>query len=174
MSRLDPSLTQIADDAFIAEGTTVVGDVHIGSASSVWFGTVMRGDVEKIRIGARTNIQDNSVVHADVGFPCVIGDDVTVGHRCIVHGAQVGDGALIGMGAIVMNGAKIGARSLVAAGALVPEGKEFPEGVLIMGAPAKVKRELNEMELESLKFSSSHYVANGQEYRRQGFGRKNA
>jgi len=168
--RLDPDLTHIAPDAFVAANATVLGDVHVGAKASIWFGTVIRGDVEEIRIGDETNIQDNSVIHADTGYPCHIGSQVTIGHRCIIHGAKIGDRALIGMGATVMNGAQIGKDTIVAAGALIPENKTFPDGVLIVGVPGKVKRELSEGELSLLQASAAHYVANGQAYEAKGHG----
>lgn len=156
----------IADDAFVAPGATVIGDVQLGARSSVWFGAVLRGDVERLTIGRSTNIQDNCVLHSDPGAPLVLGDDVTVGHMAVLHGCHVGDAALIGIGAIVMNRARIGARSIVGAGALVTEGKEFPEGVLIMGSPAKVARSLTEEELARLPESARRYAERAQLYRR--------
>jgi carbonic anhydrase/acetyltransferase-like protein (isoleucine patch superfamily) len=167
--RLDPKLTQIAADAFVALNAIVVGDVHVGSESSVWFGVVIRGDVESVRIGARTNIQDNSVLHADAGFPCLIGHGVTVGHRSIVHGARVGDNVLIGMGATVMNGAVIGADSIVGANALITEGKEIPPRSLVMGVPARIVRELTDEEVAGIRLSAEHYVLNGRAYKAAGY-----
>jgi carbonic anhydrase/acetyltransferase-like protein (isoleucine patch superfamily) len=156
----------VAADAFVAPGATVVGDVHIGPQSSVWFGAVLRGDVERLTIGRATNIQDNSVLHADPGAPLVIGDEVTVGHMVMLHGCRIGDSALIGIGAIVMNRARIGARCIVGAGSLVTEGKEFPDGVLILGTPARVLRKLTDAELAHLTESAQRYAERGQLYRR--------
>ena len=167
--KLDPEFTQIAPDAFVAHNAVVVGDVHIGSESSVWFGVVIRGDVSQVRIGARTNIQDNSVVHADPGFPCLIGDGVTVGHRAIVHGARVANNVLIGMGAIVMNGAAIAEDCIIGAGALITEGKEIPPRSLVLGVPAKVVRELTEEEVYRIRISAAQYVHNGRRYRAAGY-----
>lgn len=167
--RLDSALTKIAPDAFVANNATVLGDVHLGPQASVWFGVVIRGDTEEIRIGARTNIQDNSVVHADPAYPTHIGEDVTVGHRAIVHGAKVGDRCLIGMGAIVMNGAIIGEDSIVGAGALVREGMIVPPGSLLLGIPAKVVRQLDEPQKQLNKMSAIHYVESGQAYKKAGF-----
>lgn len=158
-------LTKVHESAFVAPGTTVLGDVEIGEDASIWYGTVVRGDVERIRVGARTNVQDNSVLHADAGFPCVLGEGVTVGHRCIVHGAEVGDHALVGMGAIVMNGAKVGSESLIGAGALIPEGMEIPPRSLVIGFPGKVRRELTDAEVAALHESAAHYVANGKAHK---------
>jgi carbonic anhydrase/acetyltransferase-like protein (isoleucine patch superfamily) len=133
----------------------VVGDVHLGEESSVWYGAVLRGDTEPIRVGARTNIQDGCVLHADPGYPAIVGDDCVVGHNAIVHGCVVEDGCLIGMGATVLNGARIGEGSIVAAGALVPEGKEFPPRSLIVGIPAKRAKDVSEEQEESLLTESS-------------------
>lgn len=164
--RLDPSLTRVHPSAFVAPGVVIVGDVHVGAQSSVWFGTVIRGDVAEIRIGERTNVQDGSVVHADEGIPCTIGNGVTIGHKCIIHGATVEDGSLVGMGAIVMNNAVIGAESVIGAGALVTQGKVIPPRSLCVGSPARVVRSLNDAEIGDLRASARHYVAAGQAYKR--------
>ena len=166
---LDRHLTKIAKDAFVAANATVIGNVHLGAQASVWFGTVIRGDTEEIRVGARTNIQDNSVVHADPAFPCIIGEDCTIGHRAIVHGAIVGDRVLIGMGAIVMNGAVIGEDTIIGAGALIREGMKVPAGSLVLGIPGKVARELGEHEKQMLRMSAIHYVESGQAYKAAGY-----
>src|SRR5436190_701182 len=121
--RLDPALLRVDPTAWIASTATVLGDVHVGRDATIWYGAVIRGDVEEIRIGAETNIQDGSILHADAGFPCVIAERVTVGHRALIHGARVERNALIGMASVIMNGAVIGAESVVGAGALVPERK---------------------------------------------------
>lgn len=162
---LDTRMPQIAEDAYIAPAATVVGDVHIGSRASVWFGAVLRGDVERLTIGRDSNIQDNAVLHSDPGAPLVLGDGVTVGHMAMLHGCHIADGALIGIGAIVMNHARVGARSIVGAGALLTEGKEFPAGVLIVGSPAKVSRTLTEAEIARLGESARRYVERAQLYR---------
>lgn len=156
---------KIAEDVFLAPNVTVIGDVEIGRQSSIWFGTVIRGDVHYIRIGDRTNIQDNSVVHVTTNMhPTIVGDDVTVGHRAILHGCTIEDGALIGMGAIVMDRAVIGSGALVAAGALVTEGTEIPPGTLALGAPARPIRELKRAESERLQASSHHYARLAHQY----------
>ncbi|MCK6371109.1 MAG: gamma carbonic anhydrase family protein [Gammaproteobacteria bacterium] len=149
---------RIADDAYIAPSATIIGDVHIGAAASVWFGAVLRGDVERITIGSGSNVQDNSVLHSDPGAPLVLGDRVTVGHMVTLHGCHVGDEALIGIGAVVLNHARIGARSVVGAGALVTEGKEFPDGVLILGSPARLARPLTAEELARFHSAADRYV----------------
>lgn len=166
--RLAPESTRIDDTAWVAPNATVLGDVRLGAQVTVWYGSVIRGDVESIRVGARTNVQDLSVLHADEGFPCELGVGVTIGHRCIVHGAKVGDHALIGMGAVLMNGVEVGAESLVGAGALVPEGRTIPPRSLALGAPAKVVRTLTDEEVERLHLSAAHYVESGQAYRASG------
>ncbi len=156
--RLDPALLKLHPTAFVARGAALMGDVHLGEEASVWFGAVVRGDTESIRIGARANIQDNAVIHADPGFPTEIGEGVTVGHRCIVHGATIGAGSLLGMGAIVMNGAVIGERCLVGAGALITSGKQIPPGMLVLGSPARPLRALRPEELDEIAGASRHYV----------------
>ncbi len=125
--------------AFVAPGAYLVGWVEVGEGASVWFGAVLRGDLERVVVGPGSNVQDGAVLHADPGFPCVLEARVTVGHRAVVHGAWVGEGALIGMGAVVLNGARIGPGAVVGAGAVVPSGMEVPEGHLVLGVPARVK-----------------------------------
>lgn len=156
---------RIADSAWVADSAEVMGDVVLGEEVSLWFGVVARGDTAAIRIGAQTNIQDLSVLHADVGMPLTIGSGVTVGHKAMLHGCTVGDDSLIGIGAVVLNGAKIGKGCLVGAGSLVTEGKEFPDGAMIMGTPAKVVRQLTPEQLQGLRDSARHYVANAQRFK---------
>ena len=162
--RVDPS-------AFLAAGVVVLGDVTIGAEASLWFHAVARGDTEAIRIGARTNIQDGAILHADPGFPCEIGSGVTVGHGAIVHGAAVEDDALIGMRAVVLNGARIGAGSVVGAGAVVPSGLVVPPRSLVLGVPAKVERELGVAVLEKNRKTADHYVEAAKAYRAAGLHR---
>jgi carbonic anhydrase/acetyltransferase-like protein (isoleucine patch superfamily) len=154
-----------ADRVFIADSASVIGDVTLGDEANVWFGAVLRGDNDRIVIGARTNIQDHCVLHVDPNYPLDVGADCTIGHRAILHGCTIGEGALIGMGAIVLNGARIGRNSLVGAGALVTEGKEFPEGVLIVGSPARVVRNLSEDQLGWGRSIAAKYVLRGRSYR---------
>ena len=144
-------------DAWVAPGATVVGAVTIGPASSVWYAAVLRGDGNRIDVGARTNIQDGCVLHADPGVPLTLGDGISVGHRAVLHGCTVGDDTLVGMGAVVLNGARIGPRCLVAAGALVLEGVEIPAQSLVAGAPAKVRRPLTDDEVERLRANAATY-----------------
>ncbi len=155
---------QIAASAFVADSAQVMGEVHIGADASIWFGTVIRGDTSTIRIGKGSNIQDGSVLHADVGKPLFIGDNVTAGHMVMLHGCTIGDETLIGIGAVVLNGAVIGKNCLVGAGSLVTEGKVFPDGSMIVGSPAKVVRELTPEQIEGIRQSAKHYIANAKNY----------
>lgn len=156
---------RIAEDAFIAPDAYIIGDVEIGPGASVWFGCVIRGDIGPIRIGARTNLQEHTMVHLDEGSPTILGDDVTVGHRAIIHGTRVGDGSLIGMGSIVMSFTTVGTGSIVAAGALVPEHTEIPDHALAMGVPAKVRRDVTGDERAELIAQANRYFQRGQEFR---------
>ncbi|MEU3840258.1 gamma carbonic anhydrase family protein [Streptomyces sp. NPDC028635] len=149
---------KVADEAFVAPTASVIGDVTLRAGASVWYGAVLRGDVERISVGAQSNIQDNCTLHADPGFPVTIGERVSVGHNAVVHGATVEDDCLIGMGATVLNGAVIGAGSLVAAQALVPQGMVVPPGSLVAGVPAKVRRELSEEERQGVTLNGTMYA----------------
>jgi gamma-carbonic anhydrase len=158
-------LPQIATDVFIAPGAWVIGDVVIGERSSIWFNTVVRGDVNFIRIGSETSVQDNSTLHVTAPkFPLHIGNRVVIGHKATVHGCIVEDECLIGMGAIILDGAKIGRGSVIAAGALIPPGCEIPPESLVMGSPAQVKRKTGEADREMIRKSWSHYVELAAEY----------
>ena len=163
--QLDGIQPTLHPSAWVADSASVIGQVHLAENASVWFGVVIRGDTELITVGAGTNIQDGSVLHADVGQPLVIGARVTVGHQVMLHGCTIGDASLIGIQAVVLNGAKIGNHCLVGAGALVTEGKTFADGSLILGSPAKAVRLLTEAEIEALKASAGHYVQNAARYR---------
>lgn len=149
---------------WVAPSADLIGSVTLSENASVWFNSVLRGDQDTIRIGAGSNIQDGSVLHTDPGIPLVVGDFVTVGHKVMLHGCEIGDQSLIGIGSIILNGAKIGAQSLVGAGSLITEGKEFPPGSLIVGAPAKVVRELTVDERKTLKMAAEHYVDNARRF----------
>ena len=157
---LDDRHPELAQDGscWIAPGARVIGHVRLGANVGIWFGAVLRGDNELLDIGADTNVQDQVMIHSDLGFP------VTIGHRAIVHGCSVGDNSLIGMGAIVLNGARIGRDCLIGAGALIPEGREIPDGSLVMGTPGKVVRALDEAAIEKLRRSAMGYVANLQRF----------
>ena len=153
------NVPKIAASAYIDPSAQVIGDVVVGERSSIWPNVTARGDVNSIRIGAETNIQDNSVLHCDAGlYPLNIGSRVTVGHLAMIHGCTIEDDCLIGIGAVVLNGAKIGRGSVVAAGAVVPEGMEVPPQSMVMGVPAKVKRPLTEAERERFSQNAKHYV----------------
>ncbi|WP_306114047.1 MULTISPECIES: gamma carbonic anhydrase family protein [unclassified Roseovarius] len=152
-------------DYWVAPGAHVIGNVVLESATSIWFGSTLRGDNEVIHIGAGTNVQENTVMHTDMGYPLVIGQGCTIGHKAMLHGCALGDNTLIGMGATVLNGAKIGNNCLIGAGALITEGKEIPDGSLVMGVPGKVVRELDAAAIEGLKKSAAHYQARMRQFR---------
>ena len=168
----DKQLNKDNLDFWVAPNAVVIGDVSLKKNASVWFGSVLRGDNDPIILGENSNIQDNSVCHTDDGMPLIIGDNVTVGHKVILHSCTVGDNSLIGMGSTVLNKAKIGNNCLVGANALVTEGKEFPDNSLIVGSPAKVKRELTDMEKKIIELSALHYVENMKRYRKDLIKRK--
>lgn len=163
--QLDDKAPQVHPSAWVADSAQVMGDVVLAEDSSVWFGTVIRGDTATITVGAGTNIQDGSVLHADEGLPLTVGAHVTVGHQVMLHGCTVGDGSLIGIGAVVLNGARIGKHCLVGAGSLVTEGKVFPDGSMILGSPAKVVRQLTPAQIEMLERSAQNYVRNARRFR---------
>ena len=150
---------------FVAPGAHVIGKVRIGEDASVWFNAIVRGDTDLIDIGARANIQDGCILHTDPGFALTIGADATIGHRVILHGCTIGEGALIGMGATILNGAKIGKNCLVGANALVTEGKEFPDNSLIVGAPAKAVRTLDEKGAGAGRMIAAVYAARAKKFR---------
>lgn len=155
----------IDPQAWLAPTATVIGSVTLAAGSSIWYNAVVRGDDEQIRVGERSNVQDGAVIHADPGFPCTLGTDVTVGHNATLHGATVGNRSLIGLAAVVLNGAVIGDRCLVAAGALIPEGAHFDDDMLIVGAPAVAKRRLRPEETALLTENADEYVINANRHR---------
>ena len=157
---------RIAPSAWVADSATVIGRVSLGEGASIWFGAVLRGDNEWITVGARSNVQECSVLHTDMGSPLTLGDDVTVGHQVMLHGCTVGDGSLIGMQAVVLNGARIGKNCLVGAGSVVTEGKEFPDNSLIFGSPAKLVREITPEQVARMRLGAAHYVENAQRHQR--------
>lgn len=161
----DRAVQLLGDEYFIAENATVIGSVEIHDRASVWFNVVVRGDCDLISIGEGSNVQDGAVLHTDPGFELRIGKDVTVGHQAMLHGCEVGDGSLIGIGAVVLNGARIGRGCLIGANALVPEGMEIPDGSLVVGSPAKIKRQLSEEQQQGLLENARHYVENMRRYR---------
>ncbi len=163
--RLHDRQPQVDESAWVAPSASVLGSVELGAESSVWFGAVLRSDTELVRVGRRSNVQDNSVVHADPGFPTTIGEGVTVGHLVMLHGCTIGDGSLIGIGSVILNGARVGQNCLVGARSLITEGKVFPDGSLIMGAPAVVVRPLTPEQIAGLHRAAEHYVANSRRAR---------
>lgn len=149
---------------WVAPNATVLGNVILHPGASIWFNAVLRGDNDPITIGANSNVQDGSVLHTDDGVPLTIGEGVTVGHKAMLHGCEIGDNTLIGIGAVVLNGAKIGKNCLIGANALITEGKVIPDNSLVMGQPGKVMRELDEAAIEVLRWSAAHYVMNWKRY----------
>ena len=155
---------QLSGSHWIAPNATVIGDIRLGANVSIWWNAVLRGDNDPITIGDNSNIQDGSVLHTDEGVPMSIGQNVTIGHLVMLHGCTVGDNSLIGIGSVVLNRAVIGKNSIVGANTLIPEGKVFPDGVLIVGSPGKVVRELTPEQIAGLKHSADHYVDNARRY----------
>lgn len=164
--QLDDDAPRIHPGAWVADSAEVIGRIELMAGASVWYRAVLRGDNEWITIGERSNIQDGSVLHTDAGLPMAIGADVTVGHQAMLHGCTVGDNTLIGVQSVVLNGARIGSNCIVGAGALVTEGKVFPDGMLIVGSPAKVVRELTAEQIARLRMNAAFYVNNAQRHAR--------
>ncbi|MEW7006837.1 gamma carbonic anhydrase family protein [Lentilitoribacter sp. EG35] len=161
---IEPKLP-IEGKYWIADSAEVIGRISVSRDVGIWFGAVLRGDNEWINIGEGSNIQENCTLHTDMGFPLIIGNGCTIGHNAILHGCELGDNTLIGMGATILNGAKIGSNCIVGAGALVTEGKVIPDNSLVVGAPARVVREIDEVTVQSLKDSAHHYVENAYKFR---------
>lgn len=153
------------NSGWVAPDASVIGKIRLGRDVGIWFGAVLRGDNEQITIGDRSNLQEHVMVHTDPGYPVTVGEGCTIGHRAILHGCTIGDNSLVGMGATILNGAVIGNNCLVGAGALVTEGKVFPDGSLIVGAPAKAVRQLDEKMIEGLRSSAERYVRNAARFR---------
>lgn len=162
---LDGVAPDVASDAWVAPEGILIGRVVLEAKASVWFGAILRGDNEEIRVGAGSNLQENVVCHTDVGYPLVIGAGCTIGHKVMLHGCTIGDNTLVGMGATILNGARIGRNCLIGAGALVTEGKEIPDGSLVMGMPAKVVRQLDDQAIQRLRASALQYQRNAARYR---------
>jgi carbonic anhydrase/acetyltransferase-like protein (isoleucine patch superfamily) len=156
---------QIDDDSWVAPDANLIGKVVLEQGASVWFGTTIRADHEEIRVGAGSNVQENCVMHIDAGYPLTIGRNCTIGHKVMLHGCTIGDNSLIGMGAIILNGAKIGKNCLIGAGALITEGKEIPDNSLVMGAPGKIVRQLDEAAEQKITLSALHYQDNMRVFR---------
>ena len=162
---LGDATPDVDPDAWVAPGCHIIGKVVLEAGSSVWFGSTLRGDNETITVGAGSNVQENCVLHTDMGFPLTIGAGCTIGHKAMLHGCTIGAGSLIGMGATVLNGAQIGKNCLIGAGALVTEGKVIPDGSLVMGAPGRVVRELDQAAINGLKASALNYQQNAARFR---------
>lgn len=151
-----------ADNAYVAPGSHIIGDVVMEKDSSVWFNAVVRGDCDTITIGEGTNVQDGAILHTDHGYPMVLGKGITIGHKAMLHGCTVGDYSLIGINAVILNGAKIGKHCVIGANALITEGKEIPDGSVVMGSPGKVVKQLPEEQKAALEASAQHYIENAQ------------
>ena len=162
---LDNIKPKIHENTFIANSADIIGNVEIFENVSIWFGAVLRGDVEKIVIGKNSNIQDNSTVHTDFGIPCIIGENVTVGHNVVLHSCNISDNVIVGMGSTILNGAKIAKNCLVGANSLVTHKLEYEEGMLILGNPAKIVRILTDEEIEHIIKNANHYVENAKRYK---------
>ena len=162
---LDNIKPKIHENTFIANSADIIGNVEIFEKVSIWFGAVLRGDVEKIVVGKNSNIQDNSTVHTDFGIPCIIGENVTVGHNVVLHSCNISDNVIVGMGSTILNGAKIAKNCLVGANSLVTHKLEYEEGMLILGNPAKIVRMLTDEEIEHIIKNANHYVENAKRYK---------
>lgn len=160
----DKQVKLVGAGHFIAPNAAVIGDVTLHENSSVWFSCVLRGDAERIEVGAGSNIQDGTVMHADPGFPMVVGKNVTVGHNAMLHGCTIGDGSLVGINAVVLNGAKVGKGCLIGANALVTEGMVIPDGSLVLGSPAKIRSQLSEAQRLALMHNADHYMGNARNF----------
>ena len=162
---LDDKTPELGPEVWVAPDANVIGNVILEEAVSIWFGCTLRGDNEPIRVGTGSNVQENVVMHTDPGFPLVIGPGCTIGHKAMLHGCQLGENTLIGMGATVLNGARIGKNCLIGAGTLVTEGKDIPDGSLVMGAPGKVVRQLDDAAIADMARAARHYQANAKRFR---------
>ncbi len=163
--KLNDIKPKVSENAFVAENAVIIGDVELAENVSIWFGAVLRGDIEKITIGKNSNVQDNSTIHTDYGIPCVVGENVTVGHNVILHSCSIGDNVIVGMGSTILNGAKIAKNCLIGANSLVTHKIQFEEGSLILGNPAKVVRKLTDKEIEHIQENANHYVENSKRYK---------
>ena len=162
----DRKLEILGDNYFIADSASVIGSVVMHQNASIWFGAVLRGDNDVITIGENSNVQDLSVLHVDPGFPLTIGKNVTVGHKVMLHGCEIGDNSLVGINSVILNGAKIGKNCLIGANSLISENKVIPDGSLVMGSPGKVVKQLSEDQMKGLEMSALHYVENFKRYKR--------
>lgn len=164
--QLDEHAPQLHPSAWVADDAQVIGKVVLDEGASIWFGAVLRGDNETLHIGRRSNVQDGSIIHSDMGYPVTLGENVSIGHQVMLHGCSIGEGSLVGIQSVILNGARIGRHCLVGAGSLVTEGKVFPDGSLIMGRPARVVRPLDPAQIAALAHAADHYVENAARYRR--------
>lgn len=162
--RIEDRTPEKKEGVFVAENATVIGSCVLCEQSSIWFNAVLRGDNDVITIGPQSNVQDGAVLHTDSGIPLTLGTGVTVGHNAMLHGCEIGDYSLIGIGAVVLNKARIGKHCIIGANALIPEGMDIPDGSLVVGSPAVIKRELNDMQKKLLEASAAHYVDNAERY----------
>lgn len=163
----DRKISILGDDFFIADSADVIGSVELHNNTSIWFNAVIRGDNDLIVIGEDSNVQDGSILHTDPGFKLILGKGVTVGHKAMLHGCQVGDYSLVGINSVILNGAKIGKHCLIGANTLIPEGMEIPDGSMVIGSPGKIKRELNEAQKKQLEMSAGFYVQNFKRYKQK-------
>ncbi len=164
--QFEERIPDVDSSAFVADTASVIGSVRLGAGSSVWYGAVIRGDNETITVGSNSNVQEGTTLHTDPGFPCTIGNHVTIGHQAMLHGCTVGDGSLIGIQAVVLNGAVIGKNCLIGAGALVTEGKQIPDGSLVLGSPGKVVRQLTEEDFTRMQRNADVYVRKAQAFKK--------
>ena len=162
----DRKLEILGDNYFIADSASVIGSVVMHQNASIWFGTVLRGDNDVITIGENSNVQDLSVLHVDPGFPLTIGKNVTVGHKVMLHGCEIGDNSLVGINSVILNGARIGKNCLIGANSLISENRVIPDGSMVLGSPGKVVRQLSEDQMKGLEMSALHYVENFKRYKR--------
>ena len=166
IKEFEGNIPRIDESTYISESVDIIGEVTIEENANIWFGTRLRGDMNKIVIGENTNIQENSVIHIDVDYETIIGRNVTIGHGAIIHGCNIADNVLVGMGSIILNGARIGKNTIIGAGSLITQGKSFEEGVLVLGNPAKVIRKLTDEEIKSIQKSADNYVALSNKYKK--------
>lgn len=163
--KLEDKIPKIGENNYIVETASIIGDVETGKNVSIWFSAVLRGDMSKIKIGDNSNVQDNTTIHGDTPYPVIIGENVTIGHNCVIHGCEIGDNSIIGMGAILLNGVKIPKNCIVGAGSLVTEKLDAQEGDLIVGSPARVIRKLTDKNIEYLKYANNVYIEKIERYK---------
>lgn len=158
------SIPKIENENFIASNSSIIGDVYLSLNVSIWFGVVIRADVEKIKIGEGTNIQDGSILHADPGFPLTIERNVTIGHKVVLHGCNIMENTLVGINSVILNGAKVGKNCLIGANTLIPESSVIPDGSVVFGSPGRIKRSIKNQEIQAIELSAEHYINNGKKF----------